>query len=369
MQIIVLDENYDALGTVSVFNTLIWDRRYYEPGVFELHAPVTYFSMFRDGKYVYRNDRTELGVIEDFSYVQDDNGRRYCFAKGRFFESRMNERVIYPMFNMSGKPGAICRSLMQKYITSPSVSNRKISNIDLATASTTGTSMEIQNLGDFLGDKMYEILKTQEMSFRFAFNYQTNRLTFETWQGKDRRDSQSTNSWAVFSNSFYNIKNINYEMVDSTYKNYAYVAGEGEGTDRTVVEVDIRSSTSEKRRELFVDARDLQSKYSDEDGIEHSYTTTEYKAMLQQRGLEKLSEYLTLETARSDIDPNSNLIYLEDFDLGDLCTYQNLDVGIQCDRRITNIQEIYEGSKFTLNVTFGEDEASTITKIIRRETS
>ena len=29
MQLIILDKNMDTLGVVSVFNTLIWDRRYY----------------------------------------------------------------------------------------------------------------------------------------------------------------------------------------------------------------------------------------------------------------------------------------------------------------------------------------------------
>lgn len=33
MQLIILDKNMDTLGVVSVFNTLIWDRRYYDSGL------------------------------------------------------------------------------------------------------------------------------------------------------------------------------------------------------------------------------------------------------------------------------------------------------------------------------------------------
>ena len=34
MNLIILDQNFDTLGVVSVFNTLIWDRRYYASGLF-----------------------------------------------------------------------------------------------------------------------------------------------------------------------------------------------------------------------------------------------------------------------------------------------------------------------------------------------
>ena len=68
-----------------------------------------------------------------------------------------------------------------------------------------------------------------------------------------------------------------------------------------------------------------------------------------------------------DVDPNANLTYGVDFDLGDLCTYRYADVGIETTKRITEIQEVYEGSKQTLSVVFGNDQMTSITKIIQRE--
>lgn len=67
------------------------------------------------------------------------------------------------------------------------------------------------------------------------------------------------------------------------------------------------------------------------------------------------------------MDPNANLTYRVDFDLGDLCTYRYADVGIETTKRITEIQEVYEGSKQTLSVVFGNDQMTSITKIIQRE--
>ena len=69
------------------------------------------------------------------------------------------------------------------------------------------------------------------------------------------------------------------------------------------------------------------------------------------------------------MDPAANLIYGTDFDLGDLCTYRYSDVNIECSKRITEIQEIIEGSKRSLNVIFGTDGAADFKKIIRKETT
>lgn len=145
------------------------------------------------------------------------------------------------------------------------------------------------------------------------------------------------------------------------------MAGEGEGSSRIIVSVDIRESLQEERREIYVDARDLQSTYMDESGVERTYTPSQYKELLKQRGREKLAEYEVLESVNSDVDPNANLVYRQDFDLGDLCTYRYTDVNIECIKRITEIQEVYEGSEQTLSVVFGSEGSTSIKKIIKRE--
>ena len=242
-----------------------------------------------------------------------------------------------------------------------------ISQVKLGELKGIGTSVTVTATGDNLGDKLYEIEKTQELSHRLRYDYLNNDLIFEVWKGKDRTDDQTENSWAIFSDSFYNVKNAVYDRDESEYKNFAYVAGEGEGSARVIVGVDLRSSADEERRELYVDARDLQSTYQDDAGDEHTYTADQYRALLRQRGLEKLAEYQKIETVNSDVDPNANLTYGVDFDLGDLCTYRYADVGIETTKRITEIQEVYEGSKQTISVVFGNDQMTSITKIIQRE--
>ena len=220
-----------------------------------------------------------------------------------------------------------------------------------------------QNTGDYVGERLYDMLKTQEMSQRLVFDYLENTLTYEVWKGLDRRDTQTENSWAIFSDAFRNIKNAQYDRDESDYKNFAYVAGEGEGAARKVIGVDVRQEPDEERRELWVDARDLQQHSGDV-----NYTDARYRDMLFQRGLEKLADYAAVEKVDSDIDPGANLVYGTDFDLGDMCTYRYSDVNIECSKRITEIQEVLEGSRRTLSVIFGNDSAVDFRKIIRKET-
>lgn len=365
MQFIILDRDFQTMGSIKVFNTLLWYRRYYSPGIFELHLPADYFNLINGGRYLYRNDRTELGVIREVNFARGEKSEKTAYCKGFFSEHLLDNGIIYPMFSKTGKPDALAHSIVDTYLISPSDKGRKIkADIRLGKLEGLGTSTTLQNTGDEVGTKLYEFLKTQEMSQRLVFDYLDNRLTYEVWQGKDRTDSQTENSWAIFSDSFRNIKNAQYDRDESDCKNVAYVAGEGEGDARVVAEVDIRSSPDEERRELFVDARDLQKTTNNV-----AYTDAQYREMLCQRGLEKLADYAAIEKVDSGVDPAANLIYGVDFDLGDLCTYRYSDVSIECSKRITEIQEIFEGSRQTLNVIFGNDDAKNFKQIIRKETT
>ena len=369
MQIYILDKDFQTIGAIKVFNSMIWTRRYYEPGVFELHNSASYFPLFNSGKYLCRNDRTELGVIREVNYAQTDKGERSAYCKGYFAEKLLDNRVLQSPVNISGTPEEISFALVDGFAIHPANTERVIPRLSLGIRKNLGSKLTLQTTGDKLGEKLYDTERTQELSHRILYDYEKNTLTFECWKGLNRTENQEDNSPAIFSNRFYNVKSAIYGRDESAHANFAYVAGEGEGVARTIVEVDVRTDAAEERREIYVDARDLQSEYEDDTGTKRKYSAEQYKSLLTQRGLEKLAEFSKIETVNSDIDAGANLIYMKDFDLGDLCTYQNVDVGIECDERITAIQEVYESANMTLSVTFGTDDATTITKIIKREAS
>ena len=41
VELIVMDNDFTPQGVIDVYSSLIWERRFYENGYFELHAPAT----------------------------------------------------------------------------------------------------------------------------------------------------------------------------------------------------------------------------------------------------------------------------------------------------------------------------------------
>lgn len=362
MRLLVLDSDFEILGDVSLFRTLIWTRRYKSLGMYELHVPSDKFPMLNQGRYLYRNDADELGVIEEPHYSIDDNGTREVYCKGYFAERLLEDRVLNNAFHLSGNLEESLRRMVAEYAISPAAAERKIQHLKLGDIAGLTLTAVCQRTGSSVNEALYDIGNSYDISHRIRYDFQTNDLLFEVWQGKDRRDSQTENSWAVFSDSFCNIRNTAYNRNSAEYKNFAYVAGEGESADRVVVTVDMRQD-GEELRELYVDARDL----AQDDGEGNIIPMDKYLEQLRQRGREKLTEHRIVETVSGGVDPSANLVYRKDFDLGDLCTYVNTEIGVMVDKRITEITETYEGSSQTIDIVFGDDEAATIKQLIRRE--
>lgn len=99
--------------------------------------------------------------------------------------------MIYPTFNRTGTPEALARGVIDQYIINPANAGRKIKHIQLGQLQGGGTSIALQNTGDNVGDRLYDTLKTQEMSQRLVFDYLENTLTYEVWKGLDRTDTQT----------------------------------------------------------------------------------------------------------------------------------------------------------------------------------
>ncbi|WP_415782946.1 Gp37-like protein, partial [Bacillus manliponensis] len=128
----------------------------------------------------------------------------------------------------------------------------------------------------------------------------------------------------------------------------ALVAGQGEGAARKLVAINDNLSGFE-RKELFVDARDLSNKTQDDRVL----TDAEYEKLLIERGNSKLAESQTIQTFESGISLHSNLVYKEDFELGDIVTIENKRWGLTLNTRITVVEEIYENDRVDIRVNFG----------------
>ena len=357
VEIMCLDANFEPVGMLDDFSSLQWGRKYYGVPSVELHIDDAFFPVVSASRYLYRSDLQETMRIDGIELHEADND---ITVAGQGLKILLDSRVVNMQTRLSGAAGEMMAELVDRYCIHPDDAARVIPLLQKGEIGAPGSSIDTQITGGSVLEAVEEIALEQEISARVRYDYEAGRLLFETWQGLDRRESQTQNSWATFSREYENLAETQYRRSSRNYRNFAYVAGAGEGAGRKSVTVDQTGGGA--RHELYVDARDLQP--ADEEGSE--IPESEYLEMLRQRGREKLAEYRVEESIEGTIDPNSNLVYRQDFDLGDIVTFVDSRHGIIAERRIVEILEVYETGGSRIDFSFGGDTFTFIQKI-RRE--
>ena len=160
------------------------------------------------------------------------------------------------------------------------------------------------------------------------------------------------------------LTNPDYLWDSSDYCNTALVAGEGEGADRVLVPIVSPAINKRSRRELYVDARDLQKTSSDS---ENPMSNEEYTAVLKQRGQKKLLEYPLYESYECSLQltGEEGYVFGKDYGLGDIVTLtdETLQVQVQAQVKEHQLSEDKDGRTDTL--VFGVS-IPTITALVKR---
>lgn len=344
MELLLLDKNFEISGLIDDFSSLVWNRKYYESGNFTLQPNINNLKQFKNAKYIYCKDFSETAILETFNKKDTILGTQAIYT-GRFLESILEQRVINKTQKYVNQTTEdIIRSLVNTFAIK--AGERTIPKLALGERKGLGKIRTMQITGDNLLTKIYELCIEDELSISLKYDFNANKIIFEVWQGLDRRDIQEKNSWAIFSKNFENILEDEYSIDETKYCNYAYVAGQDSEENRVIVEVN-RVKEGEERKELYVDARDLQK--------DEETTEEEYLEILKQRGIEKLNECNKVETTNFNINTLSNLEYKKDFNLGDKVIYVNDELEFNIENRIVEITESYENGNKTINVTFGDE--------------
>lgn len=314
--------------------SLQWNRKYYSSGKFTVQIAADDFDSSM--AYLYTPDRPEIGMIQQITVVHSVTGD-YVLLSGFFLEFMLNDKIIYPVYNGSGKSEVVARALFSTY--------KEDLPMSLGTNHSRGSSVQFQETGGFLGDKIYELLQPDELSYRVNYDYVNETMNFEVWQGIDRTDSQSVNPRVVFSRDLGNVTTLTYTDDISNFKNYAVIGGEGEGPERVYTTLDL--SGGGYKQKVFIDARDLRS---------DDLTTSEYTNALKQRGREKLQEYTEINDFDLDIDPTKKgREYLKDFDIGDKCDV-NINLkgySVRYSARVVEVEEVIKNNTWSVNITVG----------------
>ena len=350
MEVYVFDKGLNRLGILDNYFSLIWNRKYFKCGDFEIHCPLTSVNLdlLQKTNVIWKNDDSEAGYIEYRSIRMDEQGVESLVVTGRFLTGYLSRRIVEGQVVINDTSENAIRELIDTNAINPTNPDRVIDLLELGQLKNYTQTINMQTSYKPLLDKVEEIAHASELGIRTIFDIKNSKLVFDIYEGLDRTTSQSTNSPAIFSREFENV--LSQEYTDSTlnYKNVAIVAGEGEGVDREI-EV-VGSGIGLDRHEFFVDAGDIKSKEIDNSTI----PPAEYTALLVERGQIKLCEMTDIQTFNSEIDLKSNLRYKGDFDLGDKVTCRDKSWGVTINTRIVEVQEIYEPTGKKVKVSLGE---------------
>lgn len=340
MNIEILDTNFQQIFFVESYESFIWTERYTSAGEFELylHMNASYLNYIRQDNYVTVDDSETVMIIETIEIITDFEDGDHLKVTGKSIESLLNRRIIWQQTKLVGRFDLQIKRLLNENIISPSssLSNRKISNFvykETADPHIIGLNISIQFTGDNLYDAISELCSLYNIGFKIVVN--NGNFEFSLYSGQDRSDL------VEFSTSFDNLISTNYFESIENEKNVALVAGEGEGPDRRTVV--IGNTSGLERKEVYVDARDLQ--------IEEGQTESEYNDLLRERGYEKLSEQIAVQSFDGSIDYNREFFYRKDYFQGDIVKIAN-DYGISANARITEIVRSMDENGYEIYPTF-----------------
>lgn len=357
VELMVMNKDFEILSVIDDFSSLVWAPVFFGVGEFQLECGIDYLDSIVNGSYIFRNDDEETGVIEYYNFTKDESGAKSLLVKGRFLKSLLDERAVHETISFDNKTvEEVMLSLISKHFIESKVFPRFEVNYENKITKKISTQMT----GKSVLEHILKIEEEQKVSCLIRYDYIRDKIVCSVKEGRDLTQGQSINDWVVFSEDRENVFDFEYSKI-KTYKNFAYVAGAGEGSERIITTVDIRQP-GDDLRELYIDARDIQD--TDKEGVK--IPLEKYLPMLVQRGKEKLAEYVQIEELKAVVNEDSLLSYKKDYFLGDIVEFVDLDLGISAALRIVGASEEYENGKKDLSLTFGKERLD-LKQIIRRE--
>ena len=330
----ILNDELVFIGDIEDYISFYFIRSFFQIKEFQLVAPIKYEKILKEENYIYLSKKKSM-IIEEVSIDED---KEQITVKGRDIKSIIERRIITPPKNeVYDKAKGAAESVIKHYVdvccVNPIDPVRKINNLIIAEDKKRGLNVSWESRYKGLAIEIESISRIGNIGWFIYLDAEKKKFIFDIELGIDRTAEQKINSRVIFSSEYSNISNAIHTFNSISYKNVAYVGGQGEGVEREVIEVKKSNQSGIKRREIFIDARDIGESEN-----------------LSDRGLAKLNQYDYVVNTECEII-NKNLIYERDWDLGDIGTIKN-NISNR-NLRITEVREIYEDN-ITIEIAVGE---------------
>lgn len=361
----ILSPTLEQLGEITEYVSIIFTRSWHGVGDFQLivHREANLVNQITKGSFI-ALDRNKVAIVKHREIQLDENGKatENWLFKGWTLKGLTRQRITEPPSNTaydnkSGNAETVMKHYIDRHLVNPPNPDRVIPNLVIAPNQNRGSQISWQSRFKVVAEDLEEISLASNLGWDITLDTVNNQFVFDVFEGLNRSVNQSERSPVYFSPEFGNVKTQSFTDSDLNMRNVGFVAGQGEGVERRVLE--LGESAGFDRYETFIDARDVGT---DEDG--EPLPPNVEQQVLTERGQQKLDELNNELFFEAEImSPDAPFKYEVDYKLGDIITSMNREWGILTDRRITELTEIHEVGGFQLEATFGQRRPTLISKL------
>ena len=334
---------------IDYATSVIWIKRFQAAGKFELYIRATreLFELFtRENIFITRDDSDGAMCVDKIELKTDALNGDYLIISGKSAESLIGRRIIPVQTNLSGTAENAIYTLLDDNAIIPTDTARALGPFVIGQTHEWAETIDQQITGKNLLDAIADICVTYNYGFKVDFSLGV--FEFTLYKGTDRSFDQSENTFVIFAPEFENLGNTDYSRDVSTYFNDVYVAGEGEGSERVIVNVRTNGKSGLNLREKWIDARIISRKT--EGG---TLNPTQYNAVLRQKGNEEIEILRETTKFSGEILPHNDYTYGVDYNLGDKIAVKN-EYGITGTAVISEITEVEDATGYSVYPTLSE---------------
>lgn len=340
--------NFERVAVIDNATSIIWIKRYQEAGEFELYVRATpeLLELFSSGEIMLTKDGDNGGMlVETVKLTTSFEEGDYLTISGRSLESILGRRIIASQMNLKMTAELAMRQIVISIFIGGGPA-RAIPNFGLAVVKNYTEKIDRQ----FTGKNVLETLSdiAHEAGYGFRLVRSGNYLIFDIFKPVDRSTRQAERPFVIFSPSFENLGNSEYERNAAEKSNAIYVAGQGQGSERVIVSTATTEAIGLLRREKWVDARNTSS--TTEEG---TMTDAEYRAKLRAQGNEELSLSDVVTTFSGEIISTNGYVYGKDYELGDIVSVEN-EYGIKGIAHVAEMTEVEDETGYRMYPTLSE---------------
>lgn len=328
MTLDVLDElTLARLGRIEVWVSLYWDEPYNTEGEFTLEVRPTEenLSLLREGRWLRRSDSdVPMRICHRSNENTDSNLVVTGFPGTWIFSKRVSTAIV-----KNTNAEAAMRKLVEEMQPWPKLEPGKLVGFD--------TSYTAQTSGGTVLDYLMTIGAACDLGFRVRLSGKNadKKLLFEVYRPTADPNNRYSTKWG-------NLTGASWAFGDSDYANVAIVQGAGEGEHRATVTVGLTDTTGADRRELYVDARDVQP---DEEKGETNQSAA-YLQRLMDRGANMLLEQLRTGAIELELDA-------EGLRPGDVAACSLPELGYKATVRVADVITQIQADRTTRTVRLG----------------